>query len=225
MLSDLEVAVVPLLFLIVPAALALAAIFGLPRLIERGRQKAYAAFCLARGYQYVPSRSHAESQYAEVVGMFTIGTNHKWRDEVSGVFNSRPFTAFEYQYLTGGIQFRGRYNNALIRWRLDRVSLPHFTMVPASTYLFRIGRTPDDIDFPEDKAFSKAYILTGSDQAALRALFTPELRAALAAVPGQFVAAHAQDVFWWREGRLPGPGEFEAFLTAGDRVVNLFATG
>ena len=225
MLSDLEVAVVPLLFLIVPAALALAALFGLPWLIERGRQKAYAAFCLTRGYQYVPSRSHAESQYADVVGMFKIGTNHTWRDELSGVFNGRPFTAFEYQYRTGGIRFRGVYIKAMIHWRLDRGILPHFTLVPASTYLFRVGRTPEDIDFPEDKPFSKAYILTGSDQAAVRALFTPELRSALAAVPGQFVAAQAQDVFWWREGRLPRPGEFEAFLTEGDRVVNLFTPG
>ncbi len=212
-----------LVFLVAPAALALAAIFGLPILVERGRQKAYAAFCLARGYQYVPSRSNAESQYPDVVGMFKTGTSHKWRDEVSGMFNSRPFIAFEYQYLTGGIQFRGRYNKAMIRWRVDRVSLPHFTLVPASTYLFRIGRTPEDVDFPEDNAFSKAYILTGSDQAAVRAFFTPGLRAGLAAVPGQFVAAQAQDVFWWQERRLPGPDEFEAFLTEGDRVLNLFA--
>jgi hypothetical protein len=98
-------------------------------------------------------------------------------------------------------------------------------MVPANTYLFRIGRTPEDVDFPDDKAFSKAYIITGSEQVAMRALFTPQLRTALAAVPGQHVAAQARDVFWWREGRLPGPGEFEAFLTEGDRVVTIFATG
>jgi hypothetical protein len=223
MLSDLEVAVVPLLFLIVPAALALAAMFGLPILVERRRQNVYAAFCLTRGYEYVPSRSKAETQYAEVVGMFKIGSRHKWRDEISGVFNGRPFTAFEYQYVSGTGRFQSAYNKAMIHWRLDRPSLPHFTVVPASTYLFRIGRTPEDVDFPDDKAFSKAYILTGSDQAAMRSLFTPELRAALAAMPGLYVAAQAQDVFWWREGRLPGPDDFEAFLNEGDRVLNLFA--
>ena len=212
-----------LVFLVAPAALALAAIFGLPRLIERGRQKAYAAFCLARGYQYVPSRRNAESQYADVVGMFKIGTNHTWRDEISGVFNGRPFRAFEYQYRTGGIQLRGVYIKAMIHWRLDRASLPHFTLVPASTYLFRVRRTPEDIDFPEDTAFSKAYVLTGQDSPAVQALFTPGLRAALGAVPEQFVAAQAQDVFWWREGWLPGPNGFDAFLNEGDHVLNLLA--
>jgi hypothetical protein len=221
----MELAVLPLLFLIAPAALALAAIFGLPRLIERRRQNVYAAFCLTRGYEYVPSRSKAETPYAEVVGMFKIGSRHKWRDEISGVFNGRPFTAFEYQYVSGTGRFQAAYNKAMIHWQVDRASLPHFTMVPANTYLFRIGRTPEDVDFPDDKAFSKAYIITGSEQVAMRALFTPQLRTALAAVPGQHVAAQARDVFWWREGRLPGPGEFEAFLTEGDRVVTIFATG
>ncbi len=219
----MELNVLPLLFLIIPAALALAAIFGLPRLMERGCQNAYAAFCMTRGYQYVPSRTNAEAQYAEVVGMFKTGSSHKWRDEISGVFNRRAFTAFEYQYATGSGRFRSAYTEAMIHWRVDRASLPHFTLVPASTYLFRVGRTPEDIDFPEDKPFSKAYIVSGQDQTAIRALFTPGLRAALAAVPGQFVAAQAQDVFWWQEGRLPGPDEFEAFLTEGDRVLNLFA--
>jgi hypothetical protein len=219
----MELAVVPLLFLIVPAALALAAIFGLPRLIERRRQNVYAAFCLTRGYEYVPSRSNAETPYAEVVGMFKIGSRHKWRDEISGVFNGRPFTAFEYQYVSGTGRFQAAYNKAMIHWQVDRASLPHFTMVPANTYLFRIGRTPEDVDFPDDKAFSKACIITGSDQVAMRALFTPQLRTALAAVPGLYVAAQARDVFWWREGRLPGPDGFEAFLTDGDHVLKLFA--
>ncbi len=219
----MELAVLPLLFLIVPAALALAAIFGLPRLLERRRQNAYAAFCLTRGYQYLPSRTNAEAQYAEVVGMFTTGGSHKWRDEISGMFNGRAFTAFEYQYATGAGRFRDVYTKAMIHWRVDRASLPQFTLVPANTDLFRIGRTAQDIDFPEDKAFSRAYVLSGQEQAAVRVLFTPGLRTALASVPGQYVAAQAQDVFWWRDRRLPGPDEFEAFLTEGDRVLTLFA--
>jgi len=128
--------------------------------------------------------------------MFKTGGSHKWRDEISGSFNGRPFTAFEYRYATGAGRFRDVYTRAMIHWRLDRASLPQFTLVPASTYLFRIGRTAQNIDFPDDTVFSKAYVLTGQDQAAVRALFTPGLRAGLAAVPGQYVAAQAQDAFW-----------------------------
>jgi hypothetical protein len=220
----MEAAVLPLAFLIVPAALVLAALLGVPRLIEGQRQKAFAAFCFSRGYQYVPERRNATIPYADVVGMFKSGANQGWRDEISGVFNARPFTAFEYQYTTGSGRTRTvLLSRAMIHWRLAGPSLPRFTLVPASTYLFRIGRDPKDVDFPEDTAFSKAYVLSGQDQAAIRDLFTPELRAALTAPPGQFVAAQATDVFWWQERRLPSPEGFDEFLNAGTQVVELFA--
>jgi len=220
----MEVAVIPLLFLVVPATLALAAILGLPRLIERGRQKAYAAFCQTRGYQYQPSPLGAEAQYAVVVSLF-IGGSHKWRDEISGQFNGRPFTAFEYQYATGAGTYRNVYDAAMVHWRLDGRSLPHFTLVPANTYLFRIGRIPQEVDYPEDTTFSKAYVLSGEDQPAIRALFTPELRAALTAAPGQHVAAQGPDLFWWRERRLPPPDEFDPFLSEATRVAEIFGDG
>ncbi len=103
------------------------------------------------------------------------------------------------------------------------MSLPRFTLVPASDYLFRIGRDPKGVDFPEDTAFSKAYVLTGDDQAAIRALFTPELRASMTATKGQFVAARAADVFWWQERRLPAADGFDAFLNEGNQVLDLIA--
>jgi hypothetical protein len=219
------VQVLPLLFIVVPAALALAAGFGVPRLIEGRRQKAYAAFCQSRGYQYLAERRNATAQYADVVGMFKSGSRRTWRDEISGEFNGRSFTAFEYQYVIGAGSWRMVFNRAMIHWRLDGTSLPRFTLVPASTYLFRIGRDPMGIDFPEDTAFSKAYVLTGQDQAAIRGVFTPELRSTMTAMPGQSVAAQAADVFLWQERRLPSGDGFEAFLKEGTRVVELFARG
>jgi hypothetical protein len=188
-------AVVQLLFLIVPVALALAGIFGVPRLIQ-GRR---------------------------VVGLFKSGTGHRWRDEISGQYNGRPFNAFEFRYATGAGRFRDVRIEAMIHQRLAGVSLPHFALVPANSYLFRIGRTPQDIDFPEDKTFSKAYVLTGQDQTAIRALYTPALRAALTAAPGQHVAAGGQDLFWWQQRGLPPPDQFDSFLDEGSRVLRLFA--
>lgn len=221
----MEAAVLPIVFLIAPGALALAGIVGLPRLIDRRRQQSYAAFCLTRGYQYQSSRAGAEAQYAEVVGLFKTGGSHQWRHEISGQFNGRPFTAFEYRYATGAGRFRQVFTDAMIHWRLAGISLPHFTLVPANTYLFRIGRTPQDIDFPEDKLFANAYVVSGQDQAAIRALYTPELRAALKAAPGQHVSAAGQDLFWWQDRGLPPPDQFDPFLNEGTHVLRLFAGG
>lgn len=218
----MESGLVILAIMIAPAALVIGALLGVPRLIEGRRQKAYAAFCPTRGYQYVPERRNVTAAYADVVGMFKDGANQGWRDEISGQFNGRPFTAFEYQYTTGSGRSRTvLLSRAMIHWQLAGVSLPRFALVPASTYLFRIGRDPKDVDFPEDEAFAKAYLLNGEEQAAIRGLFTAELRATLTAMPGQFLAARATELFWWQERRLPPPEEFDAFLNAGTQVVEL----
>lgn len=224
-MREVAAAVFPLLFLIVPAALALAAIFGVPRLIDRSRQRTYGAFSLARGYQYQPSRPGGEAQYADVVGLFKTGGSHKWRHEISGVFNGRSFTAFEYQYATGAGRQRMAFNLAMIHWQLSGVSLPYFTLEPGSAYLFRIGQVPQEVDFPEDKPFSKAYVLKGQDPAAIRALFTPERRAAFIGAPKHQVAAGGQELFVWQDHGLPPPDQFDAFLNEGTRVLEIFANG
>ena len=210
-------------FIVLPAALVLAASLGLPRLLEGRRQKAYADFCLSRGYQYVPKRKDATLPFVDLVGMFKDGASHAWRDEISGQLKFHPFTAFEYQYITGAGRPRFVFNRAMIHWRLDGTSLPRFTLVPASTYLFRIGRDPNAVDFPDDSAFARAYLLTGEDQAAIRGVFTPQLRATMTAMKGQFVSAQGPDVFWWQERRLPSANGFDAFLNEGAQVVELFA--
>jgi hypothetical protein len=213
----------PLLILIIPAALALAGIFGIPALIDRSRRNAYAAFCSSRGYEYQPSRRGAEAAYADVVSMFKIGDGHQWRHEISGQFNGRPFTAFEYRYGEGAGRMRTAYAEAMMHWRLTGFSLPKFTMVPAQSYLFRIGKTPGDVAFPDDASFSKEYIVTGQDEAAIRALFTQPLRVAIAGAPGQYVAGGGQDLFWWQQGRLAAPDQFDRFLNMGGWIVSVFA--
>jgi hypothetical protein len=213
----------PLLILIVPAALALALIFGIPALIDRSRRNAYAAFCSTRGYEYRPSRPGAEAAYADVVSMFKIGDGHHWRHEISGQFNGRPFTAFEYRFGEGAGRMRFAYTEAVMHWRLTGLLLPKFTMTPTETYLFRIGKTPGDVDFPDDASFSKEYFVTGQDEAAIRGLFTQPLREAITGAPGHNVAGSGQDLFWWQQGRLVSPDQFDRFLNMGGWIVSVFA--
>src|SRR5260370_32844672 len=127
-------------FIVLPAALILAAGLGLPRLLEGRRQKAYAEFCLSRGYQYVPQRKDATVPFVDLVGMFKDGASHTWRDQISGQLKFHPFTAFEYPYVTGAGRSRMVFNRAMIHWRLDRTALPRFKLLPASTCTFPILR-------------------------------------------------------------------------------------
>jgi hypothetical protein len=96
-------------------------------------------------------------------------------------------------------------------------------MTPTETYLFRIGKTPGDVDFPDDASFSKEYFVTGQDEAAIRGLFTQPLREAITGAPGHNVAGSGQDLFWWQQGRLASPDQFDRFLNMGGWIVSVFA--
>lgn len=212
---------------IVVALAAVAALVGgviwLQRRIERQRMAAYEQYCASKGYRFVPNRSGAERPYQGVVSLFARGSSHRWRDEISGRFGGMPFTAFEYLYTVDTGRSSVTYRFAMIRWETQAVQLPRFALAPEG-FFQRVGELfgAQDIDVPGDDAFSRAYVLKGADASAVRALFTPAIRQALVANPGQRIAGAGPDLFWWREMSLPPPAGFDSFLTAGDWVRELF---
>src|SRR5205807_10613636 len=80
-----------------------------------------------------------------------------------------------------------------------------------------------DIDFPESPEFSSAYRLRGSDEAAVRALFTAARRQVFELFRGQHAGGAGQELMWWRDGALPPPDQFDTFLMEGDRIQRVFA--
>jgi len=207
-------------------ALLILVIYLVQRRIEQQRQAAYQQFCDARGYRYVARRPGAEKPYAGVVRLFNRGSQHRWRDEISGQFGGTPFTAFEYLYTISTGKSSATYKFAMIRWEDPGVQLPQFALAPEG-FFQRVGQLfgAQDIDFPEDRAFSHEYVLKGTDEAAVQALFTPEVRQVLAASAGQKIAGAGADLFWWQERSLPPPAEFDAFLQAGDSIRRLLIHG
>ncbi|MDJ0847796.1 MAG: hypothetical protein QNK04_05345 [Myxococcota bacterium] len=63
----------------------------------------------------------------------------------------------------------------------DDLRVPHFFARRQIALFDWLGRTfgGQDIDFPQDEAFSTAFVLQGEDEAATRELFAPSLRQAL----------------------------------------------
>jgi hypothetical protein len=198
--------------------------FALQRVLDRRRQRAFEAYCPARGYEYEPKRSDVEGIYASFVDVFGQGYDHEWRHVISGQFNGHSFTTFEYRFTTGSGKSRYTHHVAMIHWSKEAAALPQFTLAP-ETFFDRIGNQlfrVQTVDFPEDAAFAKTCVVKGSDPAAVQALFSPAVRAAFTPNRGQHLAGAGMDLFWWKEGDLPGPDQFDAYLTELDGVRNLF---
>jgi hypothetical protein len=191
-------------------------------LYDLRRQKAYERFCPAHGYDYEASRTGAEASYGRLVEPFSEGYDHEWRHVISGQFNGHPFTTFEYCFTTGSGRSRTTHRMAVIHWEKADAHLPQFIMGPEN-FFQRLGWVGgNDIQFLNDPAFSKACALTGPDVEAVRALYTPAVRATLTPIRGQHLAGGGPDLFWWKDGDLPEPNQFEAYLTELDGVRRLF---
>lgn len=197
---------------------------------ERRRRAALEEYCLIRGYHFERERPGAEAPFAGAFGVFTHGRRRRWGATITGQVGGRPFTAFEYSYVTGGGNHSNRHRFTAMLWESPDSSLPRFSLGPES-FFHRIAQRfgAKDFDFEEDPEFSRAYQLQGDDERAVRALFTPSRRAMLMAeapdgrrAPKHHLAGAGTRLLWWRDGRLPGPDDLDQLIADGDRLRRLF---
>lgn len=185
---------------------------------EQKHIREYQAFCATCGYQFVADRPGAQSDFTQIVPFFDRGYARRWRHQISGQYNGAAFSAFQYDYTVSTGRSSSTYRHAMIQWSSSK-ALPQFTLGP-ETFFTRIGQVLGfrDIDFSDDPSFSSSYRLKGWEEVPVRSLFTPLIRQQLTAIPGQHAAGADSTLFWWRDGGLPGPDGFPAFLAAGDQV-------
>lgn len=112
----------------------------------------------------------------------------------------------------------------MIHWQIPGQVFPSFALAPETAVSqFKEFFGAQDIDFADDPVFSRFYVLNGTDEAAVRRLFTPSVRHALALERWHRVAGAGTDLFWWQECGLPPPEAVDAFLSEGDAVRRIFA--
>jgi hypothetical protein len=197
---------------------------------ERRRRAALEEYCLIRGYRFERERPGAAVPLADAFGIFAHGRRRRWGATITGQVGGRPFTAFEYSYVTGGGHGSHHHRFSAMLWESAEASLPRFSLVPEGFFrrlAQRLGT--QDFDFEEDPEFSRAYQLQGDDERAVRALFTSTRRAMLMAeapdgrhAPRHHLAGAGTQLLWWREGRLPQSEALDQLVADGDRLRRTF---
>ena len=213
---------IPLIFLSV-ALTVVAGIALANRIVTNRRRTAYEAFCLERGYRFEPERPGEEARHVATCRVFSEGHRRTWAFTISGTSGGTPFTAFEYRWTTGSGKNSQTHRIGGLLWTVER-ALPQFLLTPEGLWA-RLAAYfgGQDIDFAESPEFSSAYRLRGSDEAAVRAVFTPARRQVFEMFRGQHAAGAGQELMWWRDGALPPPDQFDEFLMEGQRIQLAFA--
>lgn len=199
-------------------------VYGASQVMERKRREAYEQYALTHGLVFDALALELEVSLGPLFPLFQIGRDRTFRYALKGTRSGVPFTAFEFKFVTGGGRSSQTHRLALMTWPSD-AGLPNFYVGPEGWWervKQRFGE--QDFDYPEDRAFSDAYVLQGGDEAAVRKVFDSSKRAFLVAHAGTHAAGTGSCLLWWRVQRLPPAGEkLEAFIADGDAFCRAFS--
>lgn len=189
-----------------PLALGLgivAAIVGFAFYLNWRRRKELEELAASMGLEYSPEGPGVAELEATGLELFRLGRSRRATNLVGVRGAAAGIRVFDYRYVTGGGKSSQAHNFTLALIE-SRCAVPRFELKPESL-LYKLGEAVGfkDIDLPSFPEFSDKYRLTGPDEAAVRAFFTPQRAAWFERNQGLSVqGAPGHIVFFRRDGHL-----------------------
>jgi hypothetical protein len=120
---------------------------------------------------------------------------------------------FDYAYTTGSGKHQHRHKQTVAVFQSPVLRLPQFRMTPEG-WMSRLGELfgGQDIDFDDDPEFSRAFKLSGTQEARIRELLGPEQRAALLTQRKFSVEACDECLIVWTQDHRPAPDLLQTFF-------------
>jgi hypothetical protein len=145
---------------------------------EKRRRRALEAQAPAMGLTYQASDDTQPLRYSHLE-TFARGTDKRASNLMSGTIGHVEVSVFDYRFLTQGVRSRTTNIETVCILRATDLDLPQFTLRREVPLLDRLVEAVEgqDIDFEEDREFSRKMVLRGKDPEATRRFFTADLRA------------------------------------------------
>ena len=142
---------------------------------EKRRREALQQAAQSIGFSFAGKPAGNELPQLANLNLFNQGHSRKLYNLMQGSRSSFSVAVFDYKYTIGGGKNSHTYNQTVVYVKLAS-SLPKFYLGPEN-FLHRIGDLFGfkDIDFDDYPNFSNNYLLKGDNEAAVRALFKPEI--------------------------------------------------
>lgn len=214
-------------FVIISAVLLIALSLLLLQLYwakKRGEELQAAASQLGLRYD-----ANMPQEYAEKLAkfkLFNIGRSRTSCNVIVASTTELTLILFDYKYVTGhGKQRRTR--NQTVAWvaGTQLQQLPEFNICP-ETWFDRLADyfINQDISFEEDPAFSKAFVLSGNNEAQIRSFFDAERRSAMLSIRLPTVECFPGELVFYRPRQLIEPENIKAIMTEAFELYKIFAS-
>ncbi|MDX9722593.1 MAG: hypothetical protein RBU37_17735 [Myxococcota bacterium] len=191
--------------------------------LKRKRMEAWQAQAVRMGFGF-EGISRLEHEF-HGFKLFSQGHGRRSRNVLRGQFQGVTTIVGEYLYTTGSGKNRHRHRQTVFIFENPSYALPHCFLRRESRLFDSLGKLfgGQDINFEEDPEFSKAFVLQGADEDAVRMLFDWELRKGFMAQRGrslQFEAYGRTLVVHW--GIVVSPESIESQLQEAYQLMSLF---
>ena len=213
-----------LIAFIVVAVVATAAAVLISRHLAARRRDALTAAALGLGFEFLPKLPAHEVAPA---GMRTLsrGRSHTFHNALRGRRGDTEVLLVDHHYVTGGGKNSSHHRRSLVVMRRPGLALPAFFMRPQVPLFDAIGKMAGgkDLDFAEDDAFSRAFVLQTGDEDAVRRVFGLEVRQQMLGLGRAFeVEAGGDVVQLQRASRVP-PADAMRLLETATALLDVLA--
>ncbi len=189
---------------------------------ERKRRQAIIRFAEQLGLAYHPSLLPDDERVFQRFSLSSRGRGRRATDAIVADSGQLRVVIFDYRYTTGGGKNSTTYRQTVALVHAPGLDLPAFSLEPES-FLHRVGNLLgfDDIDFEDDREFSKKILLRGADEDAVREFMTPQRRRALLEFADMCIEADGDDFLFYRRGRRSKPDRFKQMM---EQALAIFKT-
>jgi hypothetical protein len=180
------------------------------------------------GYEFSPTRNDMLDTLSEF-SLFTRGRYGKATNLLGTNVDGAAVAVFDYAYTVHSGSGKNRrdtvHTQSVLVCESEGLDLPAFRMEPEGLFE-RIGSAMggQDIDFPDAPAFSKAFVLQGSDEPGIRALFSGEKLDFLAGHKGICLEGRGRRLITYRYGKRVSPKAIQSFVEEGRELLRLLAS-
>jgi hypothetical protein len=155
--------------------------------------------------------------------LFSQGRSRKVRNLMRGEIQEIAVSLFDYRYKTGSGKHSHTHDQTVVLFESERLELPFFTLRPEGLFHKMAGALGyEDIDFDGSPAFSDAYLLKGTDEDQIRAIFGPEVQAYYTRHGHLWTEGEGGRLVHYHADRRVDPERIDSWLQEGLDVLDLF---
>ena len=190
-------------------------IIFLVRYAAKKRKEALMALATEMGLQFSAVQDEDLLEKMKMFSLFNKGRARKMRNVMTTETDVARLSIFDYQYTTGGGESSHTYRQTVVALESEALVLPVFSLRPEG-FFHKLGAAigMQDIDFENHPEFSDSFVLTGSDEQAVRSFFDAKLLEHFVQQKGSCVEGASGMFIYFRSGQRK-PEEIREFMNQG----------